>query len=610
MLRQVVDNRWFSFFDLACAVVSGIIWFFWSQFGWQPLLIALLPWFLRLGAGQFPFKRTSFDLPLIIFLLTAAVGAWVSYDPPAAWAKFWLIVGSVLIYYALVAQPGSNLPGIYGLLGVVGAAVALSVLFDANLTYYNPDLNSVRRFSQFWEGIRPPWRVDALPPNVSGGILAVLLTFPFITASESFRNRKLVVAVIALALVALMAVALFLSSSRGAWIALSIAWLIVLGWVAGRMAWPYLSRTFRIFIPAALLGSLVVAFGLVITGSGGLAAAMDRVPGLPSGASRVDLALDTINLSADFPFTGGGLNAFPGLYSKYILIIPYLFFEYSHNLYLDVYLEQGFLAILVLMVVLIGSLFVVVNGLLSNGDGKSGMPLQLAVLAGLVVLMVHGLVDDALYGMRGTPLLLIIPGISVALRYANTSNSMVDRGRVRFTRRSLLGGSALVVFLGVTAFVLMSQKPIVAAWYANLGSIQMAKAELYDFPSNSFDYLPNEGPLEQAKAYFSRALAADPQNITANYRLGMIASQETDFMAAIPYLERAFLGNDRHRGIQKLLGYNYAWTGQPDLAAEMLAEIPEARQELEAYIWWWGTKQRPDLAAYSEATLKQLAFHQ
>jgi tetratricopeptide (TPR) repeat protein len=223
--------------------------------------------------------------------------------------------------------------------------------------------------------------------------------------------------------------------------------------------------------------------------------------------------------------------------------------------------------------------------------------------------MVHGLVDDALYGMRGTPLLLIIPAISVALRYANTSNSMIDRGRVRLTRRSLRGGSALVVFLAVTAFGLMAQKPIVASWFANLGSIQMAKAELYDFPSNSFDYFPEEGLLEQAKAYFSRALVANPQNITANYRLGMISSQETDFQEAIPYLERASQGNNRHRGIQKLLGYNYAWTGQPDLAADMLAEIPEARQELEAYIWWWDTKQRPDLAAYSESTLEQLAFH-
>jgi tetratricopeptide (TPR) repeat protein len=259
------------------------------------------------------------------------------------------------------------------------------------------------------------------------------------------------------------------------------------------------------------------------------------------------------------------------------------------------------------MVEMIGSLFLVVNGLIKNGDVQNGMPLQLAVLAGLVVLMVHGLVDDALYGMRGTPLLFLIPGIGVALRYSSVSNSMVDRGRVRLARRSLLWGSALVVFLAVTAFGLMAQKPIVASWYANLGSIYLAKAELYDFPSGSFEYLPEEGSLEQAKGYFMRALLADSRNTTANYRLGIIASEERDFQAAIPYLETAFQENNRHRGIQKVLGYNYAWTAQPGLAAEMLAEIPEARQELEAYIWWWEMQGRSDLAVYDQSALSKMS---
>jgi hypothetical protein len=39
--------------------------------------------------------------------------------------------------------------------------------------------------------------------------------------------------------------------------------------------------------------------------------------------------------------------------------------------------------------------------------------LSLATLASLVAVLLHGLVDDALYGNRGTPLLLLVPGMAV-----------------------------------------------------------------------------------------------------------------------------------------------------------------------------------------------------
>jgi hypothetical protein len=32
----------------------------------------------------------------------------------------------------------------------------------------------------------------------------------------------------------------------------------------------------------------------------------------------------------------------------------------------------------------------------------------------------------------------------------------------------------------------------------------------------------------------------------------------------------------------------------------MLAEIPEAEQEMSVYIWWWGTQGRPDLSALAK----------
>jgi hypothetical protein len=114
--------------------------------------------------------------------------------------------------------------------------------------------------------------------------------------------------------------------------------------------------THQAFLAATLLAGTFLVAGYIIFNSREIAKVMDLLPGFPFGISRLDLLNNTWNLLADFPFTGGGLRAFPGLYSEYILHIPYLFLEYSHHLYMDIALEQGAVGFFSFMVVLFGSL--------------------------------------------------------------------------------------------------------------------------------------------------------------------------------------------------------------------------------------------------------------
>jgi lipopolysaccharide biosynthesis regulator YciM len=166
---------------------------------------------------------------------------------------------------------------------------------------------------------------------------------------------------------------------------------------------------------------------------------------------------------------------------------------------------------------------------------------------------------------------------------------------------SLLFGLFLLTFMGQSV-----EKAVSAAWNANLGSIYMSKAELANFPANSFDVLPDREPYLKARGYFYQAFDKDRMNVTANYRLGLISTHDLDFATAVPYLERAYEGNSGHRGIQKSLGYSYVWTDRPEPAAVLLSEIPEARYELEVYVWWWETQGRPDLTAKSQTALEYL----
>ena len=79
-----------------------------------------------------------------------------------------------------------------------------------------------------------------------------------------------------------------------------------------------------------------------------------------------------------------------------------------------------------------------------------------------------------------------------------------------------------------------------------------------------------------------------------------------DFPAAISHLEMAYAQDEDHRGIRKSLGYSYTWSSQFDKALGMLVDIPEAKNEMGVYQWWWGTQGREDLASNAQAMFELL----
>jgi len=123
-----LDNRVFGFVDLGLAAAAILVWLVAPQVGWLALPIALLPWAAYLLAGRAPWRFTPFDIPLLIFLVTAAVGVWASYTPPDARQAWWLLVGSALLFYALLRQPPANLRALAPVFAVF--AVGAGKIFD------------------------------------------------------------------------------------------------------------------------------------------------------------------------------------------------------------------------------------------------------------------------------------------------------------------------------------------------------------------------------------------------------------------------------------------------------------------------------------------------
>ncbi len=593
-LERKVTGRRFALADLAAVAIAAALWFAKPELGPWPLAIALLPWLVRIVARQSPFRRTGLEIPLAIFLVMAAVGVWVAYDTGAAWAKFWILVSAVLFFIALAGQPQENQWPVVGLFGLMGVGVAVFFLLTHDWAAQVAKIPAINGLGESWMAVRPAIGMEGIGPNEAAGIMA--MTVPLLGAFGvhlARKDRLLSSIWIAVSLFILL-IGLVLTSSRGALISLVVG-LIVWGiWaLTRRLAARVEIRHFYAFLAALLLIVIPLIFLTLLAPSAPLGM-LNALPGPASAGSRLQLARATVDLIGDFPFTGGGLQSFPGLYSQYIRNIPHLLFDSSHNLYLNVALEQGLLGLAAFAVVLIITVLLLVDA--PKGEGSSESLMRGALLAGVTVMLLHGLVTDALYGIRGTPILFLFPALAYAV-----ARPIGVQGPVKVEHLDSVVKHRLKEFSGTALLIGFVALSLQGVWQANMGAVEMARVELAEWPTGVWDDGSQVEQLARAEGLFSTALGIDPTNRTANHRMGLIRMLERDYDSAIGYLETAYAQDSEHRGIQKALGQSYAWTGQFDRAYVMLAPLPESGSEIGVYQWWWGTQGREDLASYAQA---------
>jgi tetratricopeptide (TPR) repeat protein len=207
------------------------------------------------------------------------------------------------------------------------------------------------------------------------------------------------------------------------------------------------------------------------------------------------------------------------------------------------------------------------------------------ILFGLLIAFVHGMVDNYLYNGNGTLLSLALAALSMP-RETEPAN-IIPHNNYRIPS---------FVALALISFFMMNLNRVRSVWYADLGAVQMAKVELAGFPTSQWTESSILPRLAQAESSFRSALQADPTNQTANHRLGLIEMLQGDFLSATAYLEEANQKAPNHRGIIKSLGYCYVWSGEMERAQLFLNRIPEARHELDVYVWWWEAQGRTDLS--------------
>jgi hypothetical protein len=344
---------------------------------------------------------------------------------------------------------------------------------------------------------------------------------------------------------------------------------------------------------------------LVILSGGGLLKLVENLQGVPNGESRLALARDTYQLIHDFWYTGAGLRSFGGLYSQYIMNTPFFLFGYSHNFYLDVALEQGLFGFLALIYVMAVSLWLLARFAVRQDYNAPLQILTGAAFTSLLIILLHGFVDDALYGGLGTPFLFSLAGMTIAISRSVSESEAGDlavvepglwRGRTNTTWINLELAGKIMLAIALVGILVTWRRSLAAEWYADLGALEMARVDLAGFPTGKWEYKNDVGALFPAMVNFETALRFDPTNLTALHRMGLIAGSRADFQTAISVLERAYVVEPTHRGIRKALGYSYVWSGDFQKAHNLLKDLPETERELKNYIGWWANHNREDLS--------------
>ena len=567
--------------DLLLTIAAAALWYAKPGLGPWPLLLVAAGISARYFSQRASpiFRSSSFDLPLLLFLASAAMGVALAYDREAAWAKFWVIVAGLAMYGAFVRAPERVRAGrwviapVRVVLAMLPAVMAAYFLLTNDWAHWAGKLawvDAATRWVTSWQPSLPGHR---LHPNVAGGLIAALI--PLQIAAIGRKPA-------AIPLVALSGIALIMTASRGAWLALAVA---VAGWIVWRASertgWTPARRALRLSLltTVALVGALLIAW--FVRGSELFRPAAQRLALLQGS---LDLALDT-------PFTGIGLAGYQMAYSSYVLLLHVGHTIHSHNLPVNLWLEQGILGLLSLV-------WLVVAAVWTAWRPSSWRE---AALASLVVILIHGMVDDAFYGSRGVILFFIPFALLARGEFARQpeAEQTVPAAPAGWTRAGQ-GTLVLAVFAAVI-LVLALLPGTRAAFQADLGALAQTRTELsvYRWPEWPIqDALRRPLPgaanaadpvdLGPAIARYEAALALDPANVTANRRLGQIELSRGQYDAAHHHLEAAYGAAPGQRATRQLLGESYALTGDAAGAAALWRVVDLGQGQLVARAWWYG----------------------
>lgn len=542
--------------------------------------------------------HTWMEIPGLVFLASAALATWISYDRVTAFLQFERFVAAGVLFYAVAGRkikseddPRAQRKEVelrWIAAGILVLAVGLAVYWPLHQDY-SAAVNKFFLVTNLLNWIQA--HVPAIPgpyfqSNVAAGILILALPLGFGLVIDARRRKAVSRARLGAVAIVIVLAGLFLTSSRGAWIGLvaagGMASLIVV-----QRRWWFTPAKWGAFWVIVALGGLVLIEALILSGRA------DRLVGQlpdPTGTlqSRVSVWSEGVDLVGDYFFTGSGLLTMSRVFSIYELLIWVPYQNNLNNLFLQVWLEQGILGEIGLLSIL-GVLVVWAWKALSRAQkhySSTQSILGWAGLASVLAITVHSLVEVVFYAQRTVPLVGLILGFAyLATPTSNKAVSARTDYKGRYLRMGLAAIVPLLVLLG------LFYRPILSSFYANLGAIEQTRMELssYDpnnFQNDSLDQVRRRLSLSGVQALFNKSLSWNTNNRVALLRLGDIALSYGDEASAQASLQAAWDDGYRDNRTRLLYGDLLVMQGQVQRAASVQQGVTWAMDRLSGQAWY------------------------
>lgn len=500
------------------------------------LALVAVPWILRLATRQ-GIPSSPLDVPLSLYIASAAIGLVVTSDPVTANIRWWGILAAAGMCYAVLRLVWSARVCIVSLWVTLAAGV-LGSLVLLMLTQGRVARGPIGRvldpllawFQQFPPMTEPVMRINTrFIVNYNGladlGLLAAVAGL--LLARLATRAW---VKVCLLCLVAAIVLLVLATGGRGGVLGLMGAALVLA--LAGHFGrspsaevdppQPRLSRRVALAIVAVLLVGLAL----------GLSGLIDKGFELTSMDGRILFWRELLGILGDYAFTGVGLGMQAPLNAiiAYGLTKRWIDMVYAHNMFLQTYLEQGPLGLVSLVLILLVALVYGVRALRHavQPQQRAAASLGLAVVVGTTL---HGLTDQVPTSNIGTLILLAATALTVAV---SAPEAAVRTGVFSSPRLVIM---AIVMALGLGLLVTHPRQPADAL--ANLGALEVAKAVAVDQTSLEERY----GHVETGQRLLRQAVAWSPEHPAALRQLARAAVLRNDLAGAADALRRATAGH-------------------------------------------------------------------
>lgn len=346
---------------------------------------------------------TPTDSGILLLVLMIPVTLWATSAPDITRVQVYRLLTGIALYYTIVNWAASRKQLSLLLTSLMLAGLLLSLIAPFTVTWLPGKVGFIPQ-SVYSRTTRLV--ADTINPSVLAGTLILLLPCALSTLLFEWRQlgflRRMLIGITTV----FMGATVLLTQSRGAWLGLTAA-LILLLYLYSRYA---LLLLFGLTIAAAItIRSMGVETVLNVLTT-------ERTFGGVAG--RVEIWQRALYMIQDFPFTGIGMGTF-----KQVADLMYPFFDprlnipHAHNVFLQVAVDlgiPGLIAWLAIGMSVMATSWRVYRNAISMPDRQMA-GYGAGLLCSQVALLIHGFTDAVTWGMvRPAVVPWVLWGLSVA----------------------------------------------------------------------------------------------------------------------------------------------------------------------------------------------------